>query len=119
MKAHEKVNYLEFPAANLEATKAFLETVFCWLFSDFGADYCSFSEASVDGGFYRAELASKTADGGALVVFYSEDLETTQAKIEGAGGVILKTIFDFPGGRRFQFCEPSGNEFAVWSDLQA
>jgi len=119
MKGHEKINYLEFPAANLEATRAFFETVFGWSFSDFGPDYSAFSEASVDGGFYRAELASKTADGGALVVFYSEDLETTQAKIEGAGGVILKTIFDFPGGRRFQFCEPSGNEFAVWSDLQA
>lgn len=119
MKGHEKINYLEFPAANLEASKAFFETVFGWSFSDFGPDYSAFSEASVDGGFYRAELASKIANGSALVVFYSEDLEATLAKIEGAGGVILKAIFDFPGGRRFHFCEPSGNEFAVWSDLQA
>jgi len=119
MKGHEKVNYLEFPASDLEATKIFFETVFGWSFIDFGPDYTTFSEASVDGGFYRAELASKTAKGGALVVFYSEKLEATQAKIKAAGGLILKTIFDFPGGRRFHFCEPSGNEFAVWSDLQA
>lgn len=119
MKAHEKVNYLEFPAADLNATKTFFETVFGWSFTDFGPDYTAFSEASVDGGFYRAELATKTATGGALVVFYSEQLEATQAKIEAADGLIIKAIFDFPGGRRFHFCEPSGNEFAVWSDLQA
>lgn len=119
MKDHEKINYLEFPASDLNATKTFFETVFGWSFSDFGPDYSAFSEASIDGGFYRAELASKTANGGALVVFYSEQLEATQAKIKAADGLIIKAIFDFPGGRRFHFCEPSGNEFAVWSDLQA
>jgi len=119
MKGHEKVNYLEFPASDLAVTKTFFETVFGWSFTDFGPDYTAFSEASVDGGFYRSELASITATGGALVVFYSEQLEATQAKIEAAGGLIIKAIFDFPGGRRFHFCEPSGNEFAVWSDLQA
>jgi len=119
MKGHEKVNYLEFPASDLTVTKTFFETVFGWSFTDFCPDYMAFSEASVDGGFYRSEQASKTATGGALVVFYSEQLEATQAKIEAAGGLIIKAIFDFPGGRRFHFCEPSGNEFAVWSDLQA
>ncbi len=119
MKGHEKVNYLEFPASDLDATKTFFEVVFGWSFTDFGPDYTAFSEASVDGGFYRADMASTTANGGALVVFYSERLESTQAKIEAAGGLIIKPIFDFPGGRRFHFCEPSGNEFAVWSDLQA
>ena len=119
MKGHEKINYLEFPASDLDATKAFFNTVFGWSFTDFGPDYSAFSDAGVDGGFYRSELASKTANGGALVVFYSEHLEATQTKIEAAGGLILKPVFAFPGGRRFHFCEPSGNEFAVWSDLQA
>lgn len=119
MKAHDTIDYLEFPAADLEATKAFFKTVFGWQFTDFGPDYTSFSESSVDGGFYRANLASKTASGAALVVFYSKHLEGTQAKITAAGGNIIKPIFDFPGGRRFHFTEPSGNEFAVWSNLQA
>ena len=50
------------------------------------------------------------------MVFYSEQLEQTLAKVEAAGGQITQAIFSFPGGRRFQFTEPSGNEMAVWSD---
>ena len=53
--------------------------------------------------------------GAALTVFYSDSLEATLTKVSGAGGIIIKPIFEFPGGRRFQFTEPSGNEFAVWS----
>jgi len=118
MKAHEKINYLEFPASDLDATKAFFSAVFGWSFTDFGPDYSAFSDASVDGGFYRAELSAKTENGSALVVFYSDNLEVTQTKIEAAGGILIKAIFSFPGGRRFHFCEPSGNEFAVWSDIE-
>lgn len=116
MKAHQVINYLEFPACDLEATKAFFSCVFGWTFTDYGPDYTAFSDDSVDGGFYRADLCSSTANGAALTVFYSDNLETTQASIEVAGGEIVKPIFEFPGGRRFHFCEPSGNEFAVWSD---
>jgi len=57
--------------------------------------------------------------GGALITFYSNNIESTQAKIEASNGVIVKEIFTFPGGRRFHFSEPSGNEFAVWTDLPA
>jgi len=117
MKAHETINYLEFPASDLDASKAFFSTVFGWSFTDFGPDYSSFSDASVDGGFYRAELSAKADNGSVLVVFYSDNLEATQAKIEATGGTVAKAIFDFPGGRRFHFYEPSGNEFAVWSDV--
>ena len=56
--------------------------------------------------------------GGALIVLYSNNLEATQAKIEQAGGNIVKPIFPFPGGRRFHFTEPSGNELAVWSEQE-
>ena len=119
MKAHEVINYLEFPARDLEASKAFFTAVFGWSFTDFGPDYSAFSEASVDGGFYRAKLSANTANGSALVVFYSDNLEATQSKIENAGGTLAKPIFTFPGGRRFHFFEPSGNEFAVWSDVNA
>lgn len=116
MKAHQVINYLEFPARDMKATKTFFSNVFGWTFTDFGPDYTAFSEGSVDGGFYHASLYSSTVSGAALTVFYSNNLEATQASIEAAGGKIVKAIFDFPGGRRFHFYEPSGNEFAVWSD---
>lgn len=116
MSDHEKLDYVEFPASNLEATRAFFRQAFGWRFEDFGPDYCAFSNQGLDGGFYRSELYSSTRNGSALLIFYSGDLEATLAKIEAAGGRIEKPIFDFPGGRRFHFCEPSGNEFAVWSD---
>ena len=116
MHQHEKMNYVEFPAARLLDTKAFFEQAFGWSFEDFGPDYCAFSGEGLDGGFYRSEMYSTTRNGAALIVFYSNDLSATQAKIEAAGGRIEKPVFEFPGGRRFHFSEPCGNEFAVWSD---
>ncbi len=116
MKEHEKINYVEFPAKDLIATKGFFTAVFGWVFVDYGDEYTAFSNAGVEGGFYKAERAATTQSGSALIVFYSEDLEKTQEKIAAAGGEIVLPIFPFPGGRRFHFMEPSGNEFAVWSD---
>lgn len=115
MPAHEKINYVEYPAKNLEATKAFFQTAFGWSFEDYGPDYTAFSGQGLDGGFFRSDLAAHTSQGSALIVFYSERLEETLAKVEAAGGEIVKPIFTFPGGRRFHFTEPSGNEFAVWA----
>ena len=116
MNIHEKINYIELAATDLLATKTFFQTVFNWEFVDYGPAYTAFSDQGVNGGFYQAPLASKTINGGALVVFYSDALEQTQAKVMQAGGTIVKPIFSFPGGRRFQFIEPSGNEFAVWGE---
>lgn len=116
MNAHQKINYVEFPSKNLSQTKRFFREVFAWSFVDYGPDYTSFENAGLAGGFYKANLASSTTNGAALIVLYSETLETTLSKIEGAGGVIMKPIFTFPGGRRFHFTEPNGNELAVWSD---
>ena len=115
MNSHEKMNYVEFPAKNLEATKVFFQSAFGWAFVDYGPDYVAFSDQGLDGGFFKSDLSAKTENGSALIVFYSEELEKTQAKIERARGKIVKAIFSFPGGRRFHFIEPSGNEFAVWS----
>ena len=116
LNQHEKINYLELPANNIPATKDFFITVFGWTFQDFGPDYTAFSDQTINGGFFKAPLNSRVDNGGVLVVFYSNDLEATQKKIEEANGTIVKPIFTFPGGRRFHFTEPSGNEFAVWSD---
>ncbi len=116
MNEHEKINYIEYPADNIPATKAFFEKVFGWTFEDYGPEYTAFSNQGLDGGFFKSELKSVSANGAALIVLYSNNIEATQSKIESAGGVILKPIFPFPGGRRFHFIEPSGNELAVWSD---
>ena len=119
MNKHEKINYVEFPAIDIEATKAFFATVFDWSFIDYGPEYTAFSNEGIDGGFFKSDLIVSTENGSALIVFYSKDLEQTQAKIKSAGGSIIKPIFSFPGGRRFHFVDPSGNEYAVWSDVNA
>ncbi|NKB24964.1 MAG: VOC family protein [Kiritimatiellae bacterium] len=117
MNKHEKINYVEFPAKNIEATKAFFTAVFGWSFLDYGPEYTAFSNEGIDGGFFKSDLTVSTSHGSALIIFYSKELENTQSKIENEGGSIIKPIFLFPGGHRFHFSDPNGNEYAVWSDI--
>lgn len=119
MNEHEKINYVEFPAKNIEATKDFFTAVFNWSFADYGPEYTAFSNEGLDGGFFKSDLTVSTITGSALIIFYSDDLEKTQSKIERAGGSIIRPIFSFPGGRRFHFNDPNGNEYSVWSDKNA
>jgi len=116
MNEHEKINYIEFPSKDIALAKQFFTAVFGWSFVDYGPEYTAFSNAGIDGGFFKSDLAASSQNGGAFVVFYSNALEETQLKIENAGGSVIKPIFSFPGGRRFHFCDPVGNEYAVWSD---
>ncbi|MEM1093543.1 MAG: VOC family protein [Bacteroidota bacterium] len=118
MPTHEHIDYVEFPATDLDATKQFFERVFGWGFTDYGPDYTSFERATagIDGGFFRADQVATAGNGSVLIVLYSAALEATQANVEAAGGIITTPIFSFPGGRRFHFTCPSGNEYAVWSE---
>ena len=113
-----KINYIEMPANDLVVIKSFFTTVFGFIFTDYGPDYTAFSaeSAGLDGGFFQAPLKSNTENGSALVVLYSDNLTQTLAAVEDAKGVINKPIFEFPGGCRFHFLDPCGNEWAVWSD---
>jgi len=114
MKHHDdRIDYIELPATDIPATKAFYGVVFGWKFTDYGPDYVAFADGHLEGGFTK--VASNRA-GGPLVILYSSALEKTQAKVEGKGGKIAKPIFSFPGGRRFHFLDPNGNELAVWSE---
>ena len=113
---HEKINYVECPAKDLEATKSFFIKAFDFKFTDYGPEYTAFENAGLDGGFYQADLNASTNTGSALIVFYSETLDATKEKVLSAGGTLIKDTFEFPGGRRFHFADPSNNEFAVWSD---
>jgi len=119
MPAHEKINYVEFPARDPAGSKQFFSEAFGWTFTDYGPDYCSFSDQGLDGGFFRSDRVSTSDGGSALIVFHSAELEATLEKVKAAGGAIVQPIFDFPGGRRFHFADPSGNEFAVWSEAPA
>ena len=110
------INYIEFPAADLDLAQQFYETVFGWRFTDYGPEYRAFNDEVLEGGFYKAQLSSSTSNGAALIVLYSKNLEATQNRVLAAGGKITRETFDFPGGRRFQFNDPNGNELAVWSD---
>ena len=107
------VDYVEFCAPDLAAVKAFYSSVFGWASTDWGDGYCDFQGAGLGVGFRKEEAP---AIGGTLVVIYAADLEATQRRVEAGGGTTSKAIFSFPGGRRFHFTDPSGNELGVWSD---
>jgi predicted enzyme related to lactoylglutathione lyase len=109
---HEQIQYIEFLSRDLQEAKGFYTEAFGWKFTDYGPDYTAFEGDAVDGGFTQGEPVR----GSILVILYSADIEATKMKVEDAGGVIVKDIFSFPGGRRFQFTDPDGNELAVWSE---
>ena len=108
-----RIDYIEFPATRIPDIKRFYGSVFGWTFQDYGPDYASFADGRLNGGF---QTAAQAQPGGPLVVIYAVDLEATERKVRQAGGTITQTIFSFPGGRRFHFTDPSGNQLAVWSD---
>ena len=119
-KEHDlQIDYIEFPATDIEATKRFYEQVFGWKFQDYGPDYTSFLDGRLAGGFNKdahpaAPSGSKAS--GPLIVIYAASLEGIYGEVKSAGGKIVKEIFGFPGGRRFHFTDPNGNELAVWSE---
>jgi predicted enzyme related to lactoylglutathione lyase len=107
------INYVEFKAHDLEKIKTFYQHTFGWTFTDYGLTYTSFAESGIFGGFEKTE---EPIVNGALIVLYHENLDKCKNSIIEAGGNISKDIFSFPGGRRFHFADPSGNELAIWSD---
>ena len=107
------INYIELKSLDIEKTKLFYQDVFNWQFTDYGPTYVSFAGAGLDGGF---ELTEEPIVNGALVVLYHEDLPLVIERIKSAGGTITIETFEFPGGKRFHFSDPSGNELAVWSE---
>jgi len=106
----------DFAAKDLSATKGFFNAVLYWTFTDYGDGYTAFDNQGLEGGFYQADKSSSAENGGALLIFYSKHLPATRKKIVDNNGVITQDIFQFPGGVGFHFTEPSGNEFAVWSE---
>jgi predicted enzyme related to lactoylglutathione lyase len=112
---NNSINYIEFKAHDLIAIKVFYSKVFHWEFTDYGENYCSFSqlESGIDGGFFKTK---EPIVNGALIVIYHQNLIEAKQNVIEAGGKISVDIFSFPGGSRFQFIDPTGNELAVWTN---
>lgn len=109
-----KIDYVELPGTNLPRSKHFFANAFGWSFTDYGPEYFAFENAGLDGGMDgTADAVEKP-----LVVLKADDLVAAQKQIEDAGGKITRPIFTFPGGKRFHFLEPGGNEMAVWAELE-
>jgi predicted enzyme related to lactoylglutathione lyase len=108
-----RVGYIEFPVRDINKTKEFYSTILGWKFEDYGPDYTCFHDGRIGGGFYTS---AEVKVGGPLVVIYSTDIDAMQKKVSAAGSKIVKPIFEFPGGRRFHFIDPSGHELAIWTD---
>jgi predicted enzyme related to lactoylglutathione lyase len=116
MSKHEKLDYVEFPSTDIVAKKTFFTAAFGWAFTDYGPEYSAFSGEGLDGGFFKSGSPASAPPDAALLVFFSNNLEATLGKVTAAGGLVTRPIFGFPGGRRFQFREPGGNELAVWAE---
>jgi predicted enzyme related to lactoylglutathione lyase len=112
----QKIDYVELPANDFDSVESFYSKTFGWSFTDFGPEYRAFSDGKLEGGFLKSSLCSSTSTGAALIILYADDLEATLANIVAHGGRICREIISFPGGRRFQFLDPHGNELGVWSD---
>jgi predicted enzyme related to lactoylglutathione lyase len=112
MSNHHRIDYIEFNVASIAVARRFYAAAFGWTFVDYGPGYCEFRDGRLTGGFTHGT----PTPGGALVILYSQDLASSLAAVEAAGGVLTRPVFDFPGGRRFQFRDPDGYELAVWSD---
>ncbi len=113
---HHEINYIELSACDIAAAKQFFSSAFDWQFNEYGSEYLGIRKRNGEGECGGICRSAKVVPGGPLVILYSLDLESSFSSVQKAGGKITKEIFSFPGGRRFHFSDPSGNELAVWSD---
>jgi hypothetical protein len=113
MHTHHAIDYIEFTVRDIVAAKKFYTGAFGWVFTDYGPGYAGIQ--GPDGEVGGLRQTDEVRKGGPLVVLYSADLEASLNAVRGAGGTVVQEPFSFPGGRRFHFLDPSGNELAVWS----
>jgi predicted enzyme related to lactoylglutathione lyase len=113
MSRNNQIDYIEFHATDIAATQQFYSQVFGWKFEDYGPDYSSFKDGRIAGGFMRGAVSIGT---GPLIVIYVDDLPSAEKRVVSAGGKITRETFTFPGGSRFHFTDPGGNELAAWHE---
>lgn len=114
---HHTLHYIELPALSVSDMKAFYGSVFGWTFTDYGPGYAAFHGAGVEGGFDESQDYIAPNKPGAFVILYSDDLGATEQTVIKAGGQVCVPTYGFPGGKRFHFKDPSGNELGVWTEV--
>lgn len=115
MPQHHTIDYIEFSVHDMAAAQRFYAAAFGWLFTDYGPEYAGIQRHDGEGEVGGLRKVERVVTGGPLIVLYSDDLAASQAAVVAAGGRILVEPFSFPGGRRFEFADPSGNALAVWT----
>lgn len=113
MRRNGCIDYVELPGGKLDESKRFYAAAFGWRFVDYGPSYVAVEDAGLDAGLQGDPQEATAAP---LVILYAEHLESMQDAVIAAGGEIRRRISSFPGGRRFHFRDPAGNELAVWSE---
>ena len=114
-RTHHALDYVELDVTDLAETKAFYESAFGWVFNDYGPSYAGIRSSDGDGEVGGLDATQPPTPGGPLVLLYSDDLDATADAVRGAGGEVTDGPYEFPGGRRFHFVDPSGNSLGVWS----
>jgi predicted enzyme related to lactoylglutathione lyase len=118
---HHGIDYVELPASDVAAAKEFYGSAFGWQFTDYGPGYAGIQAPDGDGEVgglngFAEDSSARAGTGGPLVLLYSDDLDDSVAAVESAGGTVVDPPFDFPGGRRFHFTDPTGNRLGVWQE---
>ena len=114
---NHRLDYVEFATRDVAAAKEFYAAAFGWTFTDYGPDYTSFTDGRLAGGFFTSPDAPTKMN--PMIVIFGANLEDAESRVKKAGGKIVKPSFEFPGGRRFHFTDPTGLELSVWSDRRA
>ncbi len=111
MSENNKINFIEFQTTDISKMKDFYGKAFGWKFTDFGPWYCDFHDAGISWGFAKMDIIETPT----MAVLHHDNLEQALENVKENGGKIILDIFSFPGGRRFEFIDPSGNRLAIWS----
>ena len=113
---HHAIDYIEIPVIDVAAAKAFYGSAFGWTFTDYGPDYAGIQDptrSAEAGGLAKTDAVRS---GGLVVLLFSKDLNASVDAVVAAGGRIVNGPYEFPGGRRFEFTDPSGNQLGVWAE---
>jgi predicted enzyme related to lactoylglutathione lyase len=115
-RRHHAIDYVELAVDDVAAAREFYAAAFGWEFNDYGPEYAGIRDPGGAGEVGGLAASAGPRGGGPLVLLFSEDLDASVAAVESAGGSVVNGPYEFPGGRRFHFTDPSGNELGVWAE---